>query len=900
MKKLAITITFVFSLFFNVLNAQIVSQVAKADTLMRYKNYSKAIQMYQKIIESGKTNYDAADVYKKIATGYLEMNDYKQSILYFEKYLGINKNDKEAKFNYGDMLLRSGDYKKALNVFTELSKSAPENSEYKRMIACCNRAAVELQKPNIPPIRNQELINSKESEFGLAFFDNKLIFASSRLTSDYSSIHERTNQGFSDFYGATFDTVYRMYNKPVKMNWTLNTPQYNEGTFAFNPVSKIAYYTQCKRNPDLCRILKAKWNDGKWSDIKEVLSSIPNYDFAHPALSGDFKTLYFSSNMPGGFGGNDIWKAPILADGDLGKPFRLDSTINTSRNEMFPSLIGDSILLFSSEGQIGMGGLDIFYSKFKDDLFERPIDIGSPINSTSDDFGILLNTNLRGGYFCSNRENAEKSDDIYAFFHNIFLEDIRGKIVDSLTYKPIADAKITYSVGGQPTKIAYSDANGKFVIPNSAHALCEDEHSILVEKDKYYPKTIAVPCYSENDIIVLMDDGSGRFHKLEGIVTDKKTGRPIPGATVNIKSLKGMDATAYTDENGKYVFPQVNADDYITLRASKDGYLTDSKSFMTPAGPGAVNISPETGYDTGFGLYPIERNVEFRIENIYYEFDKANLLPESKVSLNKLVNILMENPQVMIKINSHTDTRGSDSYNMKLSGRRGESVVNYLVAAGIDMARLKSQGYGETRPEIPNARTEEEHQLNRRTTFEILGEDEKILAKSNRPGEKSMYAGLSGEQVLKIIEDAKKEGKVIDEAFLMELKLRTGLTQPANTDIVTHNVSAEPVLKSSEIEVVKNYRANEKTPEATRNTFSGLFDEVYRVQLVSTSQPVNLKKQFAKIYDLIEKYGITVTPVDNVKKYQMGNFKDKIEAVNLKSLLNERGYKDTFIVTIKK
>jgi len=853
------------------------SLVMKGDKEFDLKKYTSAIQLYQKAIDSGKDNTNVAELIRKIGIAYKEMNNYSLAIQNFEKFLTIKPDDSDVNYRYGDALLRSGELRKALSVFNELLKSYPGNEEIMRMIASCNKAMVESQKKDMPPIKNQNLINSKQSEFGLAFFDNKLIFASSRITNDYSSIHERTNQGFSNFYSAKYDSVFQMYNNPEKLNWALNTPA-NEGTFAYNPNNKIAYYTQCKQNPDLCRILKAKWNNGKWSDIKQILTSHPEYDLAHPALSSDMKTLYFSSNLPGGLGGKDIWRAPVLFDGEIGTPERLDNTINTPYNEMFPYLVGDTILLFSSDGHIGMGGLDIYYSKIVNNLFERPINLGAPINSHGDDFSIILNPDLRGGYFCSNRNNVEQSDDIFAFFHNIFLEDLNGKVIDSLTFNPIQDAKITYYINNLPIKIVYSDTNGKFILPNSAHSLCEENHHILVEKERFIPKRMDVPCYSENEIVVLMDDGSGRRHTLEGIVFDKKTNKPISEARVSLKSIKGLDVTAVAGADGKYKFGGIAPDDYIALRATKDGYLADSKSFMTPAGLEVLNISPATGFDTDFGLYPIEKNVEFRIENIYYEFDKATLLPESKASLNKLVNILMENPRVLIKINSHTDNRGSNKYNLALSVRRGASVVNYLTKAGIRGSRLNSQGYGESRPEFANAKTEEEHQLNRRTTFEIVGEDNRILARSDRPGEHSASVSLNSSQLLKIIDDAKKEGKVIDDAFFMDLKLKMGLD----------NGILENVHKSGSIIVEPK-----KIAETSGN-------ELFRVQIAATSTGINLNEKFKDIYDLIQKYGVTVEPFNNIKKYQLGNFNTRQEAVDLRSLLIKRGLNDTFIITIER
>jgi len=890
-------------------------QLAKADAEFQLKNYARAVMLYQKVLDSGKENIEAGPIIKKIGECYKEMNQYKAATGFYENYINQHGANQEIKFNYAELLLKQGDIIKAKSVFEELLENSPGDEEIQRMVACCNFALSETEKANKPPIKNQELINSEQSEFGLGFFGDKLIFASQRLSDNYSTIHGRTNQGFSDLFSATFDPVNNMYNNPERLPGKINTT-FNEGTFTYNSDLNTAYFTQCKKNPDLCRILKAKYEKDKWVDIETVSFGQDEYNFAHPSLSPDGKTMYFSSDLPGGLGGHDIWKVSVSETGILGTPEHMGNLVNTPRDEMFPLIIGDSILMFASEGHIGMGGLDIFYSKIVDGIYDRAVNVGAPINSTGDDFSILVNQDLNGGYFCSNRNNTQQSDDIFAFFHNIFLKDIHGKVVDSLTFNPIADVKITYLTDGEPEQIVYTDSLGKFSVPFTAHTECEHNHSLDFEKDGYLPKTVGVPCHTDKEMIVFLDDGSGRFHTLVGNILNKNTGLPVEGAKVTIKSLKGLNDSTFTDPSGRFSFDGVPADDYIILRASKENFLNDSKALRTPDGSDEVEMSRKTGYDTDFDLVPIEYEVEFDIENIYYEFDKARLLPESKISLNKLVNLLSENPGVKIQINSHTDERGTNAYNLDLSNRRGASVVNYLVAAGIPKTTLISRGFGETRLEIENATTEEEHQQNRRTTFEIIGTvtaPSSVVEKTYKFPNESTTKTDRDEQLFDRIREANKEGNNVSGESMLEFKIKAGMEDKPDKQV---EVESGELLKIEKGEI-KPATENTQPPTGTSEPESKPVEKelappppppvekviespVYRIQIVATSTTIDVKSRYPEITDLVDKHGITIEKTRGLNKYQLGNFEERSQAEELKNMLDQRGFNDCFIVAVKK
>ncbi len=829
-------------------------QLQNADLEAQGKNFTQAIRLYEKIAKTEKDNTKLIPIYQKIGDCYVEINRYNEALSWYDKFLQFEKNpDNKFKIKYARLVLESGQINQALTLFKALENNEPENQEIKRMVKSCEFALSELKKENLPPVVNLTQLNSPESEFGLGYFDDELIFASQRIVDNYSSIHGRTNEGYSDLYFTRFDSATQTFTAPTPLPGSINTP-YNEGTFSYLPSLQIAYLTQCEKSPEVCRIMKSEYTKNKWSSPEWVNMGDEQYNYAHPCLTPDGKTMYFSSDMPGSFGGKDLWKAPVLADGSVGSPVNLGSEINTDKDEMFPSVVGDSILLFASDGHIGMGGLDIYFSKKTDNIFEPPVNVGAPINTTGDDFSILLKPLLNGGYYCSNKEPG-KSDDIYSFSHNIFLKDLAGRVVDSITAQPLANVKLIYSTDNVTEKITYSDSTGAFYIPGSAHANCGHLHTLKLIKDGYISKTVNVPCHLEEELLLVMFNNSG-IHSVNGLVTDQYSKQPIAGTQIVLSSSRGVTDTTFSDALGNYGFKNVPSNDYIVLRALKPDYLKDSKAMVTPDNTSVVNICSKNGYDTDFKLIPILYEVEFTIEDIYYAFDRADLLPESRTSLNKLVNLLNENPEVTIHIYSHTDERGTEAYNLTLSDRRSASVVAYLINAGIAKARLHSKGFGEARPVIKNAKTEEEHQKNRRTTFEITG----MVSTAN--GSKSINS----------------------EIDISSQPVPTPATQ-------TETWMTNTVLQ-------KNSSSNQE--KEVKPASSPGSETVYRIQLLATQHIPDDQKPFENIGELIQEYTLHVTTEGALNKYQLGDFKTKNEAEKIRAVCRQKGFADCFIVATKK
>jgi peptidoglycan-associated lipoprotein len=388
-----------------------------------------------------------------------------------------------------------------------------------------------------------------------------------------------------------------------------------------------------------------------WSEPKNLGILPDSLVSAHPALTSDGLTLYFVSDMAGGSGGKDIWITTRTAGGNAwSKPRNAGPDINTSGNELFPFVRNDGTLYFSSDGLIGMGGLDIFKAVPQPDGSWNVLNMKPPINSSSDDFGIAFENENEKGVFSSTRK-GKGNDELYAF-----------------EFPPL-----------------------KF--------------------------------------------------NITGLVKDEKTSAPITASTVYLIASDGNNLQAETGTGGDFKFILKPDVDYIFL-ASKKGYLNGKEKETTKG------QERSRDFMVTILLTPIDRPIE--LPNIFYDFGKWDLRPESMVSLDKLVETLTDNPEVTIELMSHTDSRDTEEYNYDLSQKRAQSVVQYLIEKGIEPERLSAKGYGESSPKVVDAsvvaqasflrsstplteqyinslasdeQKEIAHQINRRTEFRVLRTD---------------------------------------------------------------------------------------------------------------------------------------------------------------------------------
>jgi outer membrane protein OmpA-like peptidoglycan-associated protein/tetratricopeptide (TPR) repeat protein len=704
------------------ISIQSFAQNKKQQAEKYFKNYAykQAIPLYIEIVNDNPTlAANLADCYRK--TG-----DYKNAEKYYAIAVSNDKKNAQLMLHYGMMLLANGDCKSAKIWFDKFSVLEPKDKRGAELASSCTYAKEWKQYEayyTVLPIST----NSIYDDYAPSIYQNGIVFSSDRNRGGaVKRISSWTNAPFADLYYFLMDK-YEDGNielsSAVLFDENLNS-KFHDATTAFTNDYKKVFFTRNnpkkdKNDVEQLQILSAEKRGNKWKNIQSLSFNSDEYSFAHPTLLQNGKVLIFSSNMPGGYGGMDIWLT--FADGDKWlPPLNAGSGINTAGNEVFPYVSPDETLYFSSDGHAGFGGLDIYTSTINSGIFSEPINVGSPINSSADDFGIVIENNNTSGFFTSNRIGGKGGDDIYAFTRKTI--QVEGIVVDKYTGKPIDNAIVKTNCIGAKTK---SNKKGQF----NLQLPIINECCFSMASEKYIQNAVCqdLSLYKKGDkIFVTITAELDIEVNLQGVFVDKSSGTPIAKGTVELyNNLDEKIATTTTGPNGEFSFPlqngvcyelKLSANNYITAYGEKycAKDLESSKTFIAKieATPIPVIASNTDNIDELLS-----------INNIYYNFNKSTLRTESIPELVKLVRMMKLYPEAILEVQSHTDSRGNASKNKILSQKRAQAVVNFLLRKGIERNRIIPIGYGEE--QLLNQCndmikcTETEHEFNRRTSFKI-------------------------------------------------------------------------------------------------------------------------------------------------------------------------------------
>lgn len=617
--------------------------------------------------EPGRTNYLLAESYRL-------SNRYVLASSYYQKALDNGMTSPDLAFNYAFALKAEGKYSEAI---TQLEKYISSNPTNKVSLEKANRELYTLksidviqQKKTFYKIKNLEKLNTPGAEFSPFVKDDNLIFAASRKETQY-----KTN-------GMPMVGIYKVklaesYDETGGESEVFSSALFlegvNEANVTFTKDGKTVVFargnTGKKKGTANLDLYLSRFANNKWTEPRLIpVSDSASWD-GSPAFSRDGRTLYFCSDRPGGVGGSDIYRANMDASGRFSKPVNMGKDINTPGDEMFPYVGPDAKLYFASDGHPGLGKLDLFVATRSQGVISVE-NLGPPVNSRFDDFGLVFaDDEMKYGFFSSNREGGKGDDDIY------FVED--------------------ESVGLDSTQLAELEK---------------------LPPDDPRRRTIGKP--EPPKIVNYFLAGTVSSNETPSAVLDSAI---VKIYEVSADSLIGQGTTKGGGIFG--TFPLEEGKDY-TLLIEKKGYITKRDAF-TMAGKAIPQIfrkklTMDTTFYVSLKLDRLALNKTFVLENIYYDLDKFNIRDDAAVELDKLVQILKDNPTVKIELSSHTDARATDSYNNKLSQNRAQSAVDYIVTKGIDRERMVAKGYGETQLIIKDAKTEEEHQKNRRTEFTIL------------------------------------------------------------------------------------------------------------------------------------------------------------------------------------
>lgn len=482
--------------------------VASADKEYEKYAYVDAIKTYERVAEKG---YKSQDMLQKLGNSYYFNADLENAAKWYGELFAMTQDvDAEYYYRYSQSLKGIGDYSKANEMLEKFNQKSGIDSRGKLYEERKNYLE-EIKKNSGRYNVENAGINSEYSDYGSAFFGDKVVFTSARDTGNFSKRqHSWTNQYFTNMYVADMSPEGAL-SAPQKFAKSLNT-KFHEATPAFTKDGKTMYFTRNNYNDGkkgkssdkvtLLKIYKATLEGEKWTNVTELPFNNNNYSVAHPALSPDGKTLYFASDMPGTLGQSDIFKVSINADGSFGTPENLGPKINTPGRESFPFVSDENELYFASDGQLGLGGFDIFVSKIeKDGGFKEVKNIGEPANSKKDDFGFVINTKTSNGFFSSNREGGNGNDDIYKFLETKKLEFacqqlLSGIVTDMETGAILPNTKVTLSDEKfNKLKETTSDATGKYVFED---VQCGKTYYVKAEKPEYVTKEVKVTLPKES------------------------------------------------------------------------------------------------------------------------------------------------------------------------------------------------------------------------------------------------------------------------------------------------------------------------------------------------------------------------------------------------------------------
>lgn len=701
-----------------------------ADYMYTHLAFAEAIKHYEKVVEYN----DDPIIMVKLGDCYRMIDKFSEAVACYT--IAMKKEDfpSYAYQNYADALMTLGRYKEAKELFLKYQTTDQGNRSVANKINSCDYADSLLK---LPPsgILHFETFNTDGYEFGPSFRNTDLVFTTDSV---YDSENKKMDKWTGDsFYQIRF-TETNEQGKPsseVKNLGKKVNGKYHDGPCTFCHDGDTMFFTRTnygvsminngpKSDPNklvhLQIMIASKQNPEtkEYEKIKSFVYNKSTYSTIHPTLSYNGKKLVFASDMPGGEGGIDLYMTTLDARGKWTKPINLGKGINTEGDEVFPSFYNDSILYFSSNGWPGLGGLDIYRSVWSEEkwTFVSPKHMGVPVNSSYDDMSFIQHRNLSMAYLASNRPAGKANDNIYSYeAQSIFLNLV---IVNGATKKPLQDCYIEF-VSTPDNRTFNSDANGKLFTP----LYLQTDYMVRINKAGYKPVEVPLSTLSVvgNDTITKTITMASNFLiSYSAIVLDEKTKQPIVDPSVVWMEKEGIKTDTVKLATGEILHVELKPNSTYHTYAVKTNYYSKEKYISTKGIEGGIG----TTYiiDTLYAK-KLEVGEVYKIDNIYYDYNKATIRQDAKPSLDQLISLLNLYPNMKIQLNSHTDCRGSDVYNLKLSQNRARAVVNYLIERGISMDRLKFRGFGESMP-VNDCDclkcTEEQYQENRRTEFQII------------------------------------------------------------------------------------------------------------------------------------------------------------------------------------
>ncbi|WP_298502026.1 OmpA family protein [uncultured Maribacter sp.] len=715
--------TILFILFIGLMQQTAFAQedLQRANTYFERAFYGDAIPLYEEIAKTNKSS----KVVKNLADSYYNTYQLPKAAKWYSYLTSVygENLDESYFFKYSQTLKAVGEFEEATEVLMDYytSQNQPEKvaklKEDLRHLENVDAIGDRFKLENLP-------LNTTKSEFGATKVDTVIIYAASKkkATPVLNKLYRWNSENYLDMYAHPLDKIALGDSVSTSLSSTINTKMH-EATFAITKDRKTIYFTRNnflkgKKKTDgkkisRLKIYKAELVDNKWENIEELPFNGDDFSTEHPTLNSSETVMYFASDRPGGFGSLDLYSVSLNGNGEFGEPKNLGSVINTDKKEQFPFIDAKNNLYFSSNGHAGFGLLDVFVTKKQGDAFQKPNNVGKPVNGGYDDFAYNLNTGENQGYFASNRPEGIGSDDIYSLEETkpLDIKDcsqfIGGIVTDVTTEKPIA-----YAI------VDLVDEEGTLIESQTASELAEFKFSVACEAQ--YTIKARKAGYQNNS---------------KTIITDKKR-NSVKDGSVNLRS------NADIEREKAEKLQKEKEEEERKSKLAKEERIKEEKRKKEEA-KRAKELEKKRKEEAKIKA---EKERKERIEKaiadepavvrqgkriiikaepkLHFDYDLWYIRLEAKETLDKIIKILKKNPGIQLEIGTHTDIRGNDDYNKKLSQKRSNSVLEYLINQGISKKRLSAKGYGESKPiikcETEESCTEQQHEINRRCEFVIV------------------------------------------------------------------------------------------------------------------------------------------------------------------------------------
>ncbi len=669
------------------------------------KATKSAPDLINKFMKRGRV--DAA-MFPQIANAYRLNGEMEKAEIYYARFVSEDSKLEDI-FNFAHVLQSNDKCEEAIEWFNVFNEQAPaierNNIEF---IEDCNELADWPLEEGVEVV-NVSSLNTEHIDFSAVPFNNGVVFTSTRAVDNITKhIDKWTNDHFSNLFYSDMDSDGN-FTSPKPFKPSINK-KYHDGVCAFSNMGNTMYFTRNnvkgKNNKGVIdlKIYSATYTDGYWTNIKELPFNSDEWTSCHPSVTADGKFMIFSSNRPGGMGGMDLWVAKNEG-GTWTAPVNMGEEINTAGNELFPFYGQDELLYFSSNGHKGMGGLDIFYAMPSNNemtSWETRTNCGQPFNTPNDDFSFYTNKDNTSGFFTSNRAGGKGKDDIYMWKKaKVEAQEMTVTVKDQKTGKTLNNVKVTMMEVSNGSMDLMTEKEVKAGI----NKMPKNQQSFVMSSLKNMKGNVTSKSMKKSDRM-----GQMNFMwqpNTEYIMILEKDGYQIKNDVMTMADMS----------NGSYI---VNMNSVAPPKPKPAPKPAPKKTVPAPRPP----VVKRTPAPAMISSAPVSAGQVITLQGIYYDYDSFALRTESKTELDKIVQTMKEHPSLEIRLGAHTDSRGNDNSNMKLSQNRADAAMKYIVSQGIEPTRVRAAGFGES--QLKNHCTngkdcdEEMHQMNRRTEVTIL------------------------------------------------------------------------------------------------------------------------------------------------------------------------------------